>query len=136
MASRILYSPRASCSAKANFELGKYSTVELRRDTAGTLHALIRLKRDHPSEMLISLAHELGHLLAVAFRLPAAMSDPRLTTNIVGRRAPKRLSRSNSKQRILDAEIEAWELAERILPWIPIEIIENDLESYGMEWRK
>lgn len=112
---------------------GKNSTVKLARNKDGRLHGKIEIASDHPNAMLCDLAHELGHLLAVAFKLPDAMADPRLG-HLMGRRA-KRGTRADRKKQILNAEIEAWELASKICPQIPIEVVTDALESYGMKWR-
>lgn len=106
--------------------------------------------------MLDFLAHELGHFLALSFCLPDAMADPRIDnrrfrsfrqvcggkcnkdsgkpaalayfTGVSGRKASRR-------ERVLNAEIEAWELASKIRPQIPAEVVEYALETYGMKWR-
>ena len=81
----------------------------------------------HPNEIRCSLAHELGHLLALTFAFPAAMADPRLI------KGANRGTKADKRERILDAEIEAWQLACRILPQIPLEVMENAMESYGVK---
>ena len=79
--------------------------------------------------MLDSLAHELGHFLALSFQLPAAQADAR-----VGNRRRKG-NRVNWTERVLNAEIEAWELASKIRPQIPEDTVCDALTSYGMKWR-
>lgn len=111
---------------------GKKSTIKLTRDKEGHLHGKIDIASDQPKIMLWDLAHELGHLLAVAFKFPDAMADPRLG-NLMGKQA-MRGTRADRKKRILNAEIQAWELAGRICPF-PLELVEDALESYGMKWR-
>ena len=63
-----------------------------------------------PNDPATFLAHELGHVLANEFQLPKAMRDirrARIGLNFV---EPPDIGRS-----IYDAEVEAWDVAERIL---------------------
>jgi hypothetical protein len=108
---------------------GQNSGCSFGKDSRGQWRGKIHVERDHPETMVDSLAHELGHFLALSFCLPAAMADPR-----VGNRR-RNGNRVNRTKRILNAEIEAWELASRIRPQISEEVVEEALETYGMKWR-
>ena len=86
----------------------------------------------------VALAHELGHMIGMIFKSPAAEGDPRMNPRdvLLGRLDPARMpdeERVDKGKRTLAAEVEAWELGEAMLQRVP-EMRAAALKTYTNTW--
>jgi hypothetical protein len=107
---------------------GRDSTCRFDKDARGKWHGWICIEGDRLATMLDSLAHELGHFVALSYRLPAAMADPRV--NDPADRYNRRGGTLKERRAVLCAEHEAWRLALKIRPEINRREMNRDLETY------
>jgi hypothetical protein len=107
---------------------GQNSTCHFGKDSRGQWRGKIRVERDRPETILNSLAHELGHFVALCYQLPAAKADPRVNdpTNRYNRQG----GTLKEGRAVLRAEREAWRLALKIRPQINRREMKRDLETY------